>query len=280
MAAPPETLAALRQRLARLSAAAAVPAAASFTLGLPAVDAALGGGLSRAVLHEVLAAGATDAAAAAGFAAALALRAAGAEGNILWVQQEALEGETGRLYAPGLAELGLDPGRLVLVRARDALGTLRAGLEGLRCPALGGVLIELWGEPPALDLTATRKLSLAAARSGVTAFLLRIAARERPGAAATRWAVATEASASLPTAAPGSPVFALTLMRHRAGIAARAWRLEWNRDRQSFQPVSAPAVPALPRPLAEPAAALSRIVVSLPARRAAAAPAAAPRRAG
>ena len=91
------------------------------------IDATLSGGLERAALHEVYAAGAADLAAATGFALGLALRAAQGEAargerSILWVRQDFVDAETGRLHAPGLNELGLDPARLLLVRARDAEG--------------------------------------------------------------------------------------------------------------------------------------------------------------
>ncbi len=58
------------------------------------------------------------------------------------------------------------------------LGILRAGAEAARCPAVGAVLMEPWGEARPLDLTASRRLTLAADQSGVTVFLLR--ARPRP----------------------------------------------------------------------------------------------------
>ena len=106
----------------------------------------------------------------AGFAALLALRAAAGK-PIAWVRQDYADVEAGALHAPGLAELGLDPDRLILVRARNAADVLRAGAEAVRCPALGAVLMEPWGEPRVLDLTATRRLSLAAAGSGVTLLL-------------------------------------------------------------------------------------------------------------
>ena len=120
-------------------------AAGPVALGVAEVDGALGGGLARGRLHEVVGEGA-DAAPAAGFAALLALRAAGRR-TLVWVRQEGLSAETGRLYGPGLAELGIDPARLVVVSARDAAAGLRSGLEAVRCAALGAVPIELWGEP-------------------------------------------------------------------------------------------------------------------------------------
>lgn len=210
------------------------PGPAPLRLGLPALDRLLGGGLARAALHELQAAREADRAAAAGFAAALARIAAG-ERPVLWVRQDALEGEAGRLHAPGLAALGLEPANLVLVRARDLKGLMRAGADAARCAALGAVLIEPWGTARALDLTASRRLAHAARESGVPTLLLRLAgAAAPPSAAATRWLVRPLPSRPLAAAAPGHPAFRVTLLRHRGGRAEGDWRLEWDREGGRF----------------------------------------------
>ncbi|CAM5768773.1 ImuA family protein [Bosea minatitlanensis] len=242
----------LRRSLAEAALRTGPAAAGRVGLGAAEIDAALSGGLERSALHEVYAAGTAGLAAATGFALGLALRAArgdaqggvhedaqeGAAGSgrpILWVRQDFVDAETGRLHAPGLNEFGLDPARLLLVRARDGEGVLRAGAEGARCPALGAVLIEPWGEPRAFDLTASRRLALAAEGSGVTTLLLRVAAAEMPSAARTRWQVRPLASRALEANAPGGPAFGLRLLRQRGGVAEREWRVEWNRDRCAFE---------------------------------------------
>ena len=76
----------------------------------------------------------------------------------------------------GLAELGLDPRLLVTVRAADVGRALRTAADALACDALGAVVLEVLGEARQLDLVASRKLTLAAQTSGVTALLLRLAA--------------------------------------------------------------------------------------------------------
>jgi protein ImuA len=235
----PYALTDLRRHLAEASLRA-VPAArdsaesGQVSFGAPALDGALGGGIARAALHEVYAPATADLVAATGFAVGLAIRAAGPR-PILWVRQDVVDAETGRLHPPGLIELGLDPGRVLLVRARDAEGVLRAGSEAARCSALGAVLIEPWGEPRRLDLTASRRLSLAAEGSGATTLLLRAAVAPQPSAAATRWQVAALPSRALEANAPGDPAFSLKLLRHRGGLGEREWRVEWSRDRQSFE---------------------------------------------
>jgi protein ImuA len=171
----------LRARLQALErgASGALPLLA---FGLPALDAHLGGGLLRGCLHEV--AGAADDGAALGFCAALVGRLA-AERPVLWCQPGF------DLYAPGLAAFGLDPARLIVVAARRPADRLWAIEEGLRCKALAAALIEI----DDLDLTAGRRLQLAAEAGGVTGLVLHSAGRRMAAAsaAATRWRVAAAA---------------------------------------------------------------------------------------
>ncbi|MCK0207182.1 hypothetical protein MWN33_03950 [Starkeya koreensis] len=256
-------IAALRRMLAGLEAERLPGAVSGFTLDMEG-EAAPGVTLAHGALHEVQAVRAADLPAATGFALALALRAAAGERArpILWIRQDLADAELGRLDAPGLASLGLDPARLILVRAPDAGAVLRAAGDAVRCPGLGGLVIEPWGEPKALDLTATRRLSLRAASSGVTCFLLHAVARASPGAVATRWQVAPAASA--PSAleqaagAPGHPAFAVTLLRHRGGEGARpveggTWNLEWDHETCSFRDIATLPRAVVPVPAGRPA---------------------------
>jgi protein ImuA len=201
------------------------------------VGAALNSGLARSGLHEVFARSTAAFGAAAGFTLALAILAAG-DKPVVWVRQDFARIEAGGLYAPGMAELGLDPRRLILVQARDVPGVLRASEEAARCSALGAVLIEAWGAHPMLNLTASRRLALAADNSGVSLLMLRAGAAPAPSAAMTRWEAAPALSTPLVANAPGGPAFALTLLRRRGGAAggpvgARTI-VEWNRDRRIF----------------------------------------------
>ncbi len=257
-----KSLAALRLLLARAhdrSARTSGRASLRFTFGAKRLDIRLGGGLSRAALHEVCAHGFVDWPAAAGFCAALALRAA--QGRpVVWARQEVLEGEAGALNGAGLREFGIDPARLILVRAPNAEAVLRAGVEAARCKALGAAIVEIWGEPRALDLTASLRLSRAAEQSGATVFLLRALAVRRDAlsrpsnsAAASRWLARAQNSSGSLANAPGDPCFALTLLRQRGGVGESFWRVEWSRDRQSFQEAN----DILAAPLPQPVSALS-----------------------
>ncbi|MDP9421461.1 MAG: hypothetical protein M3Q19_01285 [Pseudomonadota bacterium] len=202
-------------------------------LGEEALDSRLRGGLVQAALHEVYAAAAADAASAAAFALLLAWCGSRTK-PIFWVREAVGARSGARPYGHGLAELGIAPDALFLVDAPNTIAALRAGADITRCGAVGAVIIEPVGKAPALDLTASRRLALAAGHSGVMTFLLRTGAEPVPSAAHTRWQVASAQSMPFPANAPGLPTFEVTLLRHRGGVAGIATRLEWNRDRQVF----------------------------------------------
>jgi protein ImuA len=164
-------------------------------LGHRLADACLHGGLLKGALHEVFPAVAGDEAAASGFVATLGARTA--EGKrIFWLRPDFAALEHGEISAPGLVELGLDPDWVLLLRAPDVTAVLRVGFDALSCAALGALIIEIPGTPRILDLSASRRLVLAAAQSGVTAFLLRLDAQAEPSAAETRWLVRAARSRS------------------------------------------------------------------------------------
>lgn len=210
-------------------------------LGLEAIDRVLGGGLATGAIHEVFAADAQGEASAMGLAAMFALVAthhADAAQPILWLREEAVQRRS-RLNGAGLADLGLDPARLILGVLPDPKSLLRSTVDALRCAALGTVVLELSGNPPLLDLTASRRLALAAEASGVTLLLLRLrGARTSPSAAQTRWQVAPAPSLALEADAPGHTALSLSLLRQRGGPAGLDWTLEWNRDAACFRPAA------------------------------------------
>ncbi len=229
-----DTLAAVKGALARLERGVMPSALPHFSLGLPELDSALGGGLSHASLHEIFAASPAHGSAATGFALALAIRAT-PSAPVVWVRQRMFDQEFGRPYGHGIAALGLDPGRLVLVRARHAEDVLKAAHEAAQCAAVGTVLAEIWGSPKVLDLTASRRLSLAAAASGVTVLATRVDAAPAASAATSRWQVRAAVSQDRQAGLPGLPAFSVTLLRHRAGIPPRDWPMEWDREHRLFR---------------------------------------------
>ena len=242
---------ALIQRLQRVAAGGARAQAAP-----QAPDAWCEAGLARGQLHELFAGQADDAGAAAGVAVALALAARALP--LLWLRTEGTERQAGRVQASGLAELGADPASLLLGVVPDEAALLRAAADAARCAGLGTLLVEAWGRAPGIDLTATRRLMLAAEASGVTVLLLRVEARPVPSAAATRWQVEAMLSLALEADAPGLPAFTLTCLRRRGGPEGQRWCVEWNRDTRTFAPQTpAPALSGAGLPLvADRAAAL------------------------
>ena len=141
----------------------------SLALGVAAIDAALGGGLSGAALHEVSATP-LHLGAAAGFALALATLAQEPHKETLWIATDFGSLETGALYGPGLDQFGLASERLLIARVARPVDALFAMEEALKCRALSAVIAE-FGEAP--DLTATRRLSLAAKDHGGLGLILR-----------------------------------------------------------------------------------------------------------
>ncbi len=241
-------LARLKRRLERLERPRAASVAGRIGFGCADLDGRLGGGLAAGALHEICAAGEGDHSAASALALLLAMRAGGNDKPILWVREDKGERLHGQLYGPGMGELGVDPDRIILVCAPDTLSSLRAAADIAGCMALAAVVIEPWGAAKALDLTASRRLVLAAEKSGVAAFILRDNAVAMASAAATRWAVAAAPSLVLPGNAPGHCVLALELLRHRGGVAPFSLTLEWDRDQQSFRE---PSLSRAVLPLAE-----------------------------
>lgn len=226
--APASSLVSLRRRIARLERQRPANAVKRAATGHAGIDAALGGGLALGRLHEAFAAEADDSVAATGFTAMLAC-IAGSNGPIVWLREAEAQNRA-RLHGPGLAEIGLDPARLILAVPDTSLDLLRAAADVVRCAAVTVAVVELWRRPRSLDLTASRRLAMAAEASGVTVLLLRIAAEPSPTAAQTRWRIRASTSAPLAGNAPGHPALNLELMRQRGGPEGLRWQVEWNRD--------------------------------------------------
>lgn len=209
------TLARLRDRLARLDRTAqdrdTLPLAPEINQHLP------GGGLPLAGLHELL----SDAPGhATAFAALLLARAQArlARRAALWIAAEP------DAYLPGLAGLSLDGTRLFLLRAPRQRDALWAAEEALRSPAIAAVL--LLGART-LDMTAARRLQLAAETGGGIALLLREeASTPGPTTALTRWRITPRAAAATPHHL-GPPTWEVALLRARGGRPG-AWLLQWD----------------------------------------------------
>jgi protein ImuA len=218
--------------------------AAEGRVGLAApIDAILGGGLVCGALHELAPMAPIHLAAASGFAAAVAARASGGRRQILWVATDYASAESGGPYGPGLDLFGLTSARLLVLRVAKPVDVLWTMEEALRCRALACVIAELTGEGEAADLTATRRLVLAA-REGVSAqtsgvgLLIRHKTTVMPSAAATRWEIASALSRpdayGERTGGLGRACFELSLRKNRRGPSGH-WIVEWDHHERIFK---------------------------------------------
>lgn len=205
-------LADLRRQLALIEAGRDRPRP-RLCFDVAAIDQRLDGGLLIPALHEATGATASagDEAAATAFIAGLAARLGSAP--VIWA------GPQRDLHAPGIAQLGLHPDRLIRVEARRDDDVLAVMEEALRHGGLSAVI----GEIARAGMTATRRLQLAAEARSVTALLLRRhrtaadAPFAEPSAAHSRWSLAALPSAPLAVDGVGRPRWRLVLLRQRGG---------------------------------------------------------------
>ena len=221
-------LASLRQRIRQMERlGGAKPEAGLPTLNPPVlkvlapIDALWPeGGLPLGCLHE---ARSDDSPAGAAALTAFAAAIGGRLGMVLWCARTRDVHGAG-IYGPGLARVGLSPARLLAVTARSDAVLLGVMEEGLRHSLLACVV----GEVDKLDLTASRRLQLAAEKSGVTALVLRTSSRRaetEPIAAAGRWRITPLPSGEHIIAEAGAARWRLELLQSRNG-ATGAWTVE------------------------------------------------------
>jgi protein ImuA len=185
----------------------------------------------EAPLIEIAPLEAGDEGAALGFALAWIAAAAG-DASIIWAGSQAGFSEDGAPCAEGLAQFGLPLDRLLVARGRTQTDALWATEQAL---TLAGayVLCTIAPSKKPLGLTATRRLLLAAERSGAHCILLRLD-RLDASAAWARWRIAAAASEGAGREL-GPAAFTARLERNRAGPAGQSWRLHWAAPEQTFQ---------------------------------------------
>lgn len=145
---------------------------------------------------------------------------------VLWVQDRLSRKEAGR---PMLA--GLPANRpVIMVDLSRAAEVLWAMEDGLRCRALAAVIGEVWGDPPALDFTATKRLAMRAEAADISCWLIRRAASPDLSAARDRWRINSLPSAPHPhdPQSPGAARWALDLFRSRRTKPAK-WVATYDR---------------------------------------------------
>ena len=217
-----------------------VPAQA-WTLGVPEIDRHLPqAGLAADGVHELAPAAYGDMPAALGFAAALGVRRLQGlpddDRPVLWCRLAAQMREWGGLYGPGLEALGLARQRLLTVALNKPDAILWTLEEALKSTALAGVIADVG---PGLDLTAVRRLMLAAHQGGTPGLLLFTVPPHGGTGGRSRWIVAANPSASPPfdDKAPGAPAWTLRLVRCRGGRLGQwpdQWSVEWSHATHRF----------------------------------------------
>jgi protein ImuA len=200
-------------------------------LGVPAVDDALGGGLSRGALHELAPKTPADLGSATGFTLALAALPNPKRGTVLWIATKFAGIEGGGLYAPGADLFGVTASRLVMLGVPRPVDVLWAMEEALRCRALAAVVAEWPGEE--VELTQTRRLALAAREGAGFGILLQHRAAIEASAAATRWRIAAGRSRPDRFRGLGVPAFDLSLIKNRRGPTGR-WFIAWDQQKRAF----------------------------------------------
>jgi protein ImuA len=207
----------------------------SLRLGVPALDDALQGGLAFGALHELVPVSELQLGSAFGFGLAIAALAAAGGRQVLCIQTDYAAHEAGGPYGLGLDRFGLPMDRLLILRVAHPRDALWGFEEALKCPALAAVLAELPEAGTAADLTATRRLSLAAQAGGGLGLLLRHRPCPLGSAAMTRWQIAAASSRPDRFGGLGGTSFDLSLQRNRRGRCGR-WITGWNHDERTFVP--------------------------------------------
>ena len=188
--------------------------------GIVEIDARLCGGLALGALHEIAAADFRAVPAAWGYLLAL-MACVDRKGVVVWPLVPG--GAFGVPYARGLKSFGLDPRDFLMVRCRherDAAWTME---EALRA----GVGAVVGARTRGMDLTASRRLQLAAQHSGTPIFLLRGHDDRQQSAAVSRWRVSAMRGARDRFGLFGEPRWRVTLDYAKGGRTGE-WVVEWD----------------------------------------------------
>jgi protein ImuA len=205
--------------------------------GVQPIDTVLRGGLAPASLHEVVPAAMRDFGAAVGFAFALAARVTDDNRNTLWIQTDFAANESGNIYGLGCDLFGLPARHLLLLKVSHPLDALWAMEEALKCRALASVVAELPNDGLIADLTATRRLTLAAREGGGFGFLFRHRPSPLTSSAETRWVIETASSRPDQFGGLGRTALIMSLTKNRRGPTGR-WMVAWNHHERVFSALS------------------------------------------
>ncbi len=173
------------------------------------------GGLPAGCIHEVKGA---SLAGALAFSSILSARIAGEQGKIVYIAPDR------SLHPLGLLPYGLRLDQFLLVSVRRSQDLAWAVMEALRCSQVSSVMAVLGGA----DLTASRRLQLAAESSGATGFLVGHATSAPIASPITRWKISP--GVGKPGQRFDEPAWTLDLLYCRGGRPG-SWTIAWRNQR-------------------------------------------------
>lgn len=191
--------------------------------------------LLAAGFHELLAASPGHETVTAALVFTLALKAVGGAGKSLCYCT--LTGETqerGALYGAGLAGLGIDPARLLMVTAakeKDLLWTLE---EAVASGAFGAIIGALGAKEKLYGFAESRRLKLRAAAKDTPLFLIRHWSAGGSTAAQGRWRVSSRLSRSEGRHADSrllGPARLELQLERMGGFPPQQWEMEFDATR-------------------------------------------------
>jgi len=239
MTGAPAILCRLRQAVAKIEGQETDldVAARALAFGFCNIDTVLQGGLAPACLHEIAPATSRDFGAAAGFAFALAARAAHDGRHTLWIQTDFAAIESGDIYGLGCDPFGLPVRQLLILKVSRPFDALWAMEEALKCRGLARVIAELPDGGAIANLNATRRLTLAAREGGGFGFLLHHQPSLVTSSAETRWEIASAPSHPDQFGGLGRTAFVLSLTKNHHGPTGR-WTVAWDHHERVFSALS------------------------------------------
>ncbi len=202
---------------------------------------ALGGGLVQEVFADDL----RDGGASLGFALAQAWGLVTPRRPVVFYLQHGEDSQKmGVPYGPGLNWAGVDAAQLVIVRTGDMTEFLWAAEEVASCRAVAAVIADIRGEPKLLNFTASRRLSLRAANSNVSLFMLRYGHSRASSASHLRWHLRAARSGrqAFDDRAPGPARWSLELEKGRIAGNRTEWVLEWTKNGFAVIPQPKPSL--------------------------------------
>ena len=219
----------LQKEILHLQGIKTPSSAAIRTFGLGPIEAAFPNSVfPTGALHEFINHAPEHAAASGAFIAGLLQTLMQQGAACLWI------GTSRTLFPPSLTAFGVAPDRIIFIDLKKEKDVLWATEEALKCEGLAAVIAEVQD----MSLTQSRRLQLAAEKSGVTGMILRNqASKMMTTACVARWQIRPISSAAedgMPGV--GLPRWEVSLLKVRNGNPGQ-WEIEWAAS--GFHPVTA-----------------------------------------